>query len=468
VTSRTSNAIIRVLLALAVLSGLSYAQTADRDATQQTKQILLYLKGLNRGSSRRTISGHQLNTQYPPVASFDSAITKIYKKTGTWVGLIGIDYQRVQKGPMRSMSVTNTPLVEYFRTGGLVSVMCSFTNPWTDGTMNDSTNRHKLFELIVPGNAGAAAWMQRLDSVAAGLRQLQDSGVTVLFRPLHEMNGQWFWWGSQSTTSPLKQDWVGVWRHMFTYFTQTKGLHNLLWVFSPSSRNSSISNPAFRADTAFYPGSEYVDIVGVDVYDDTLDIPFYDALRSTGKPFALCEFGPGLHSADTPYRYDYRILMQQIRSKYPDIVYWMSWNDFGSSVGSRYYGLTSQNYVSELLNDPWVINRDKLAWRNVTNIEREQAMKPGTFELSQNYPNPFNPSTALSYQLSALSRVNLKIYNLLGQEVASLADGDRLAGYHQETWDATRFASGMYVYQLIATDEHGTRQIARKRMLLLK
>ena len=95
-------------------------------------------------------------------------------------------------------------------------------------------------------------------------------------------------------------------------------------------------------------------------------------------------------------------------------------------------------------------------------------MKPGTFELSQNYPNPFNPSTALSYQLSALSRVNLKIYNLLGQEVASLVDGDRLAGYHQETWDATRFASGMYVYQLIATDEHGTRQIARKRMLLLK
>jgi len=101
---------------------------------------------------------------------------------------------------------------------------------------------------------------------------------------------------------------------------------------------------------------------------------------------------------------------------------------------------------------------------------------PEKFEVYQNYPNPFNPSTAISYQLpapsgvegSAVSRVSLKIFNLLGQEVASLVDGNRLAGYHQEVWDATRCASGVYIYQLIATDERGSKQIAHKRMLLLK
>ena len=101
---------------------------------------------------------------------------------------------------------------------------------------------------------------------------------------------------------------------------------------------------------------------------------------------------------------------------------------------------------------------------------------PDKFEVYQNYPNPFNPSTAISYQLpapsgvegSAVSRVSLKIFNLLGQEVASLVDGDRLAGYHQESWDATRCASGVYIYQLVATDERGSKQVARKRMLLLK
>jgi hypothetical protein len=93
---------------------------------------------------------------------------------------------------------------------------------------------------------------------------------------------------------------------------------------------------------------------------------------------------------------------------------------------------------------------------------------PDRFECYQNFPNPFNPTTAISYQLSAVSRVSLKIYNLLGQEVASLVDGDRLPGYHQELWDATRCASGVYIYQLIATDDKGQKQVARKRMMMLK
>jgi hypothetical protein len=93
---------------------------------------------------------------------------------------------------------------------------------------------------------------------------------------------------------------------------------------------------------------------------------------------------------------------------------------------------------------------------------------PEKFEVLQNFPNPFNPSTTISYQLTANSKVNLKIFNMLGQEVASLVDGDRLAGYHQEIWDAGRFSSGVYVYQVIASDDHGTKQVARKRMMLLK
>jgi hypothetical protein len=93
---------------------------------------------------------------------------------------------------------------------------------------------------------------------------------------------------------------------------------------------------------------------------------------------------------------------------------------------------------------------------------------PEKFEVFNNYPNPFNPTTTISYQLTADSRVRLKIFNLLGQEVASIVDEDRQAGYHQEIWDATRYSSGMYVYQLIATDQQATRQVARKKMLLLK
>lgn len=92
---------------------------------------------------------------------------------------------------------------------------------------------------------------------------------------------------------------------------------------------------------------------------------------------------------------------------------------------------------------------------------------PEKFELFQNYPNPFNPATAVSYQPSADSRVTLRIYDLLGREVAELVDDDRPAGYHKETWDASRFSSGMYVYELVASSGQG-KTVLRKTMLLVK
>ncbi|MEX1138098.1 MAG: T9SS type A sorting domain-containing protein [Bacteroidota bacterium] len=93
---------------------------------------------------------------------------------------------------------------------------------------------------------------------------------------------------------------------------------------------------------------------------------------------------------------------------------------------------------------------------------------PETFELFQNFPNPFNPSTTIAYQLTTDSRVRLKIYNLLGQEVVTLFDGDRPAGFHQEAWNASSVASGTYVYRLIASDAFGKEIMEKKVMTLVK
>jgi hypothetical protein len=90
------------------------------------------------------------------------------------------------------------------------------------------------------------------------------------------------------------------------------------------------------------------------------------------------------------------------------------------------------------------------------------------FELFQNYPNPFNASSTISYQLRADSKVSLKIYNLLGQEVSTLIDADQTAGFHQETWNASSIASGTYIYRLVAKDASGKETVERKTMTLLK
>ncbi len=88
---------------------------------------------------------------------------------------------------------------------------------------------------------------------------------------------------------------------------------------------------------------------------------------------------------------------------------------------------------------------------------------PTRFSLSQNYPNPFNPTTVISYSLPATERVSLKVYDLLGREVANLVDGLAQAGAHQVSFDASRLSSGIYFYTL-----HAGPFVASKKLILLK
>jgi len=97
---------------------------------------------------------------------------------------------------------------------------------------------------------------------------------------------------------------------------------------------------------------------------------------------------------------------------------------------------------------------------------------PTTYELFQNYPNPFNPTTVISYQLpSGVGTqyiVSLRVYDVLGREVANLINEQQDAGYYQKTFDARKFASGMYVYRLIATDDQNNHHVFQKKMLMVK
>lgn len=95
---------------------------------------------------------------------------------------------------------------------------------------------------------------------------------------------------------------------------------------------------------------------------------------------------------------------------------------------------------------------------------------PTEFGLEQNYPNPFNPVTVIHYQIAALSRVTLRVYDVLGQEVETLVDGIQDAGYETATFDAGSLASGIYFYRLEATiaDGPGKSFIRVKKMLMLR
>jgi len=94
----------------------------------------------------------------------------------------------------------------------------------------------------------------------------------------------------------------------------------------------------------------------------------------------------------------------------------------------------------------------------------EDNVTPTEFELLQNYPNPFNPSTNISFSIPTASEVSLKVYDLLGREVATLINNERMqAGLQSVTFDAGHLSSGVYIYQLTSGQNTST-----KKMLLIK
>lgn len=99
----------------------------------------------------------------------------------------------------------------------------------------------------------------------------------------------------------------------------------------------------------------------------------------------------------------------------------------------------------------------------ITGVNSDASSLPANYFLGQNYPNPFNPATSISFSLPAKSNVQLKVYNLLGNEIAVLCNGQKEAGDYTIKFDASKLASGMYIYKLTAGNFVQTR-----KMMLLK
>jgi hypothetical protein len=116
------------------------------------------------------------------------------------------------------------------------------------------------------------------------------------------------------------------------------------------------------------------------------------------------------------------------------------------------YNLTNvQNYASALQK------------RSFTEIYYDGSELPEEYQLSQNYPNPFNPSTTINFHLPQDGFITLKLYDILGKEVTTLAEGYKNRGRYSVSFDASNLASGMYIYRLQAGDF-----VSSKKMTLIK
>jgi mannan endo-1,4-beta-mannosidase len=126
---------------------------------------------------------------------------------------------------------------------------------WYKGFNTSATTFDVSKALDDPQSAEYALLLRDIDAIAVELRKLAEARIPVLWRPLHEADGRWFWWGAKGP-----QPFIKLWRLMFDRLTNHHGLHNLIWVYTGSTKFD------------WYPGDEYFDVIGVDAYPaDTHD-----------------------------------------------------------------------------------------------------------------------------------------------------------------------------------------------------
>ncbi|UJF31791.1 galactose-binding domain-containing protein [Paenibacillus hexagrammi] len=252
------------------------------------QQVLDYLNGI---SGKQTIVGIENKDAANPTSDTASIQSITGKTPALWGGDFGF-------GSYAINNRTNTidEAKRQFNQGAVVTLMyhaCSPTRDeycsWDDiGGANPAKLSDAQFkDLTTPGTTLYKNWISRLDTLSGYLQDLKDSGVVVLFRPLHEMNQCVFWWSCHKGPNGSAK----LYQITHDYLTNQKGLDNLIWVWNVQD----FSNLSTEVDS-YNPGSAYFDIASLDVYNTGYTQNNYNTMLrvSGGKMIAIgeCQFMP--------------------------------------------------------------------------------------------------------------------------------------------------------------------------------
>lgn len=232
------------------------------NASSETKKLYDYLK-INFG--RKVISGMQ-------IASARGAIDEINNfesQTGYKPALIGLDFLHdVGYGTewhtqyADSVQVYKDAKMWYENYNGIVAICWHWRDPLKKNeafySMSANTDQAKtsfdIKKVFDETSEEYKAMISDMDVIAKHLKKMQEDGIPILWRPLHEASGGWFWWGAGGPEACKR-----LWKIMYDRYTNFHKINNLIWVWTSDTRESA---------KEWYPGDDYVDIVGTDIYTD--------------------------------------------------------------------------------------------------------------------------------------------------------------------------------------------------------
>lgn len=242
----------------AKISNSTYNVTSslvNKNSTANTKKLYSFLKD---SYGKYVITGQQCDGGIN-----GNEFKAIKNLTGDYPALLGLDM--MDYTPSRTAFGTSSSAVEkaieFANKGGIVTFCWHWNAPTEylnstanspDGWWGGFYTKSSKFDIAKVMNGQDAKGKKLLDrdikEIAKQLKRLEKAGVPVIWRPLHEASGGWFWWGAKGSDAYKK-----LWKYLYNELTNTYGCNNLIWVYNGQSAD-------------WYPGDEYVDIVGEDIY----------------------------------------------------------------------------------------------------------------------------------------------------------------------------------------------------------
>lgn len=256
---------VSLLIISVAISQTGTKKLIDRKATKETKALF---KNLDKLSKDHILFGHQHATEYGHGWSGDVDRSDVKSVTGSHPGVIGVDFSGLSGQPetaiIRTKESLRKTITDTYDRGGITTVAWHFNNPASAGGFywKDSVSAPAA-KMIIPGGSHHEKYKAILSTIADLARSVKGKDgklAPMIFRPYHEFDGGWFWWGRPHCTI---DEFKTLWRFTVTYLRDTLQVHNFIYAFSPDCLFSSEQEYLER-----YPGDEWVDMVGMDNYAD--------------------------------------------------------------------------------------------------------------------------------------------------------------------------------------------------------
>ena len=239
----------------------SVSKLSTPESTPQTEALYA---GLNRMVGNKTMFGHQDDTAYgveweeTPGGSDVRAVCGDYPAVYGWeIG--GIEHRRSENLDKVNFKQMKRLIREAYDRGGINTISWHADNLVTGGNTWDLTGGNVVATLLPGGehHAEFCRWLDRVAEFLASLKGSDGESIPVIFRPLHEHTGSWFWWGKNLCST---EDYKALWRMTYDRL-QEKGATQLLYAYSPGTEPKDSTEYLER-----YPGDDIVDLIGVDAY----------------------------------------------------------------------------------------------------------------------------------------------------------------------------------------------------------